>query len=121
MRTSQWAVLVGLCLVGELVCVESGRAQSMLFPVGQPYTFAAGFSGTGSPAPSTLSATNNISNNTLVVLPQQQVGMVTPLWRNLMIFPNHNTINGVSPLPPPSSFPGASFFNNLNPFAKVGH
>jgi hypothetical protein len=116
MRATLWAVRVGLCLAAGLACVGLGRAQTGLFPVGQPYTFAAGFSGTGVPAPASISAANNISNNTLTVLPQQKVGMVMPLFRNLMIFPNHNTINGVSALPAPSAFPGAAFFNNLNPF-----
>jgi hypothetical protein len=121
MRATLWAVLVALCLAAELACVESGQAQTGLFPVGQPYTFAAGFSGTGVAAPANIAAANNFSNNTLTVLPQQKVGMIMPLFRNLMLFPNHNTVTGVSALPPPSAFPGASFFNNLNPFAKVGH
>jgi hypothetical protein len=93
----------------------------MIFPVGQPYTFASGFNGPTVAAPAGLAGSNNMSNNTLVVLPQQQVGMMTPLWRNLMIFPNLNMNTGTSALPAPSSFPGAAFFNNLNPFASVGH
>jgi hypothetical protein len=121
MRTSHWAVLVGLCLAAELSGTTSVQAQSMLFPVGQPYTFAGGFSGPTVNAPTNIASSNNVSDSVLKVIPQQSTGMMMPSFRNLMLFPNRNTVNGVSALPAPSAFPGASFFNNLNPFAKVGH
>lgn len=121
MRTSHWAVLVGLCLAAELVGTSSGRAQSMLFPVGQPYTFASGFSGPTVASPTNIATSNNVSSNVVTVLPQQSTGMMTTLYRNLMLFPNLNMNTGTSPLPAPSSFPGAAFFNNLNPFVSVGH
>ncbi len=122
MRTSQWAVLAGLCLAAEVVCVGPGHAQTGLFPVGQPYTFASGFHGPTVNAPVNIASANNVSDSVLKVIPQQSNGMMMPLFRNLMLFPNRNTVNGVSALPPPSAYPGAAFFNNLNPFAKItGH
>lgn len=113
MRARLGAALVGLCLAVALVCVEPGRAQNAtgLFPIGRPYTFASGFSGPVQNVPID-------TTNTIVVMPQQQTGMIMSNFRRLMQPPKNNVVHGVSPLPEPSSMPGAAFFNNLNPFAK---
>jgi hypothetical protein len=112
MRARLWAGLVGLCLAWGLFGVEPGRGQSGagMFPVGRPFTFASGFSGPVQNVP--IDTTNVVAP-----LPQNNTGMIMPNFRRLMGgFPNRNIVHGESAIPAPKAFPGASFFQNLNPF-----
>jgi hypothetical protein len=112
MRARHWLGLIGLCLALAFVSVEPSQGQTQgsgLFPIGRPFTFASGFSGPVQNVPID-------TTNTIVVVPQQNTGMIMSNFRKLMVPPNTNVIHGVSALPTPASMPGASFFNNLNPF-----
>ena len=117
MRGTLWAVRIGLCLAVGLLYAESGKAQTGIFPIGRPYNLASGFSGPVVNAPINTGSVN-LSNSVLPILPQQNVGMMMPNFRNLMLMPNHNTVTGVSPLPTPAQMKEGSFFDNLNPFKK---
>jgi hypothetical protein len=110
MRANKLALVAALALL--LPALSSG--QSTYLPLGRPYTMAQGF---GSNTAATLPF--NVPTDAPVVvapIPQQQVGPVFPALRKLMIFPNRNTVQGVSPLPPASNYSNSSLLNGFNLF-----
>jgi hypothetical protein len=91
---------------------EPANGQSPLFPIGRPFTMASGFSGPVQNVPID-------TRSSVIPVPGQSTGFFLPNFRKLMLFPNRNIVPGISPVPAPSAFQGATFSNALNPFKPV--